>query len=143
VGITRNSLYSLIAQCVLELSHETEQCYTTYIEEPEQNNSEVIVMVVKNESNSCFYMAITGTNTDIENTKVVCSQAILYRSTEDDPDLYFSVYDRLTQIVSICLCSPSMQEFKDVTYYSMHREANKIAQGLKTYIVSNAEVLRG
>lgn len=33
--MTRNSLYDLIAQCVLELSRETKQRYTTHIEVPE------------------------------------------------------------------------------------------------------------
>jgi malonyl CoA-acyl carrier protein transacylase len=143
MGITRNSLYDLVAQCILELSHETGQRYITLIEEPEQDDPEVIVMVVENESNTCFHMAITGINTDIDNAKAVCSQAVLYRSSEDDPDLYYSVYDSPTQMVFFCLCSPSKQEFGDMACYSMHREASKVAQWLKTYIVSNAEVLRG
>jgi malonyl CoA-acyl carrier protein transacylase len=143
MGITRNSLHDLVAQCILELSQETGQRYTTLIEEPEQDDPEVIVMVVENESNTCFHMAITGINADIDNAKAVCSQAVLYRSSEDDPDLYYSVYDSLTQMVFFCLCNPSKQEFEDMTCYSMHREANKVAQWLKTYIVSNAEVLQG
>jgi malonyl CoA-acyl carrier protein transacylase len=99
-------------------------------------------MVIINESNSCFHMAITGTNTDIENAKAVCSQAVLYRSTEDDPDLYYSVYDSRTQKVFFCLCDPAKQEFEDVSCYSMQGEADKVTEWLKTYIVSNAEVLR-
>jgi hypothetical protein len=100
-------------------------------------------MVVENESDTCFHMAITGINADIDNAKAVCSQAVLYRSSEDDPDLYSSVYDSLTQMVFFCLCSPSKQEVEDMACYSMHREASKVAKWLKTYIVSNAEVLRG
>jgi malonyl CoA-acyl carrier protein transacylase len=99
-------------------------------------------MVIINESNSCFHMAITGTNTDIENAKAVCSQAVLYRSTEDDPDLYCSVYDNRTQKVFFCLCDPAKQEFEDASCYSMQGEADKVIEWLKTYIVSNAEVLR-
>jgi hypothetical protein len=140
--MTGNSLYSLLAQCVLELSREAEQRYAFYTEEQEQDELEVMVMVVKNESNSCFHVGITGGNTDLENAKAVCAQAILYRSSEDNPDLYYSVYDSLTQMVSFCLCSPSKLEFQDVACYSMRREADKVAQRLKTYIVSNAEVLR-
>jgi hypothetical protein len=56
--MTGNSLYSLVAQCVLELSLETKQRYAIYTEEPEQDELEVIYMVVKNESNSCFHVAI-------------------------------------------------------------------------------------
>jgi hypothetical protein len=131
-----------VARCVLELSRETKERYTTHTEEPEQDDLEVIVMVVGNESKSCFHMAITGTNADIENAKAVCSQAILYRSKEDDPDLYYCVYASLTQTVFFCLCSPSKQEFEDVSCYAMQREIDKVAECLKTYIVSNAEVLR-
>ncbi|KAI1676344.1 DUF3435 domain containing protein [Pyrenophora tritici-repentis] len=129
-------------RCILELSHETNQNYTAYIEELEQGDSEVIVIAIKNESTYCFQMAITGTNTDVENAKAVCSQAVLYRSTRDDPDLYHAVYDGLTHMVSFCRCSPSKEDIEDVSCYSMHREASKIAQWLKTYIISNAEVLR-
>lgn len=141
--ITQNSLYSLMAQCVLELSHETGRHYNMYMETPEQDDPEVTVIVVENESKSCFHVAITCTNTDIENAKAICSQAVLHRSTGDDPDLYHAVYDSLTQLVFFCLCSPSKEDHEDVSYYSMHSEASKIARWLKTYIVSNAEVLRG
>jgi hypothetical protein len=127
IGITQNSLYNLVAQCILKLSHKTGQRYTTLIKEPEQDNPEVIIMVVKNESNSYFHMAITGINASINNAKAVCSQAVLYRSLEDNPDLYYSIYDSLTQIVFFCLCSPSKQEFGDMAYYLMHREVSKVA----------------
>lgn len=100
-------------------------------------------MVIGNENNSCFHMAVTDTNTDIENAKAVCSQAVLYRSTGDDPDLYHAVYDSLMQMVSFCRCSPSREDLEDVSCYSIQREAGKVAQWLKTYIVSNAKVLRG
>jgi hypothetical protein len=69
-------------------------------------------------------------------------QAILYRSSEDDPDLYYSVYDSLTQMVYYCLCSPSTQEFEDVSCNSMQGEADQVAEWLKAYIAVNAEALR-
>jgi malonyl CoA-acyl carrier protein transacylase len=141
IQITQNSLYDLVADCALELSQGTGQCYTTYTEESEQDDPEVIIMVVENESNSCFHIAITGTNTDIENAKAVCSQAILDRSSEDDSDLFYSVYDSLTRTVFYCLCSPSMQEFEDVSCNSMQGEADQVAEWLKAYIVVNAESL--
>ncbi|KAH7061855.1 hypothetical protein BKA63DRAFT_198289 [Paraphoma chrysanthemicola] len=112
------------------------------MEESEQDDAEVIVVVIKNERNACFHIAITDTNADIENAKAVCSQAILYRSTEDDPDLYYSVYNAFTHMVFFCLCSPSLHEFADVSHYSMHGEADKVSEWFKTYIVANAEVLR-
>ncbi|KAH7061832.1 hypothetical protein BKA63DRAFT_497678 [Paraphoma chrysanthemicola] len=137
------SLYNLVVECVLKLSRGTEECYTTHIKESEQDDPEVIVIVVENESKSCFHLAITGTNTDIENAKAVCSQAILERSSKDDPDLYYAVYDSHTQIVFYCLCSPSTQEFDDVSYHSMQGEADQVAEWLKAFIVVNAEALRG
>lgn len=104
-------------------------------------------MVVVNERNSCFHTAIAGTtgskhNTDIENAKAVCAQAVLYRSAEDDTNLYYSVYDSGTQEVFFCLCDPAKQEFEDVSCHSMQEEADKVSEWLKTYIVLNAEVLR-
>lgn len=98
-------------------------------------------MVVKNERKSCFHMAITYANTDLENAKAVCSQAILYSSTEDDPKLYYAIHDSHAQMVYFCLCDPSQQVFGDVSHYSMQGEADKVAEWLKTYIISNAEVL--
>jgi hypothetical protein len=87
-------------------------------------------------------MAITGTNTNTENAKEVCAHAVLYRSAEDDPDLYYSVYDSRTQKVFFCLCDPAKKRFEDVSCYSMQGEADKVSERLKTYMVSNAEVLR-
>jgi hypothetical protein len=80
-------------------------------------------MITENKSNSCFHIAIMGTNTEIENAKAVCSRAILYWSTEDDPDLYYSVYDSRTQIVFFCLCSPCKRGFEDVSCYSMQEKS--------------------
>jgi hypothetical protein len=137
-----NSLCDLVARCVLELSVESKHRYTTYTEESEQDNPEVIVMVIVDERKCCFHMAITSTNTDIENAREVCAQAVLYKSAEDDPDLYYSVYDSRTQKVFFCLCAPAKQEFEDVSCYSMQGEADKVSEWLKTYIVSNTEALR-
>lgn len=41
-------------------------------------------MAVEKESNSCFHMAITGTNTDVENAEAVRAQDVLYRSTKNN-----------------------------------------------------------
>lgn len=88
-------------------------------------------------------MAATGTNIDIENAKMVCAQAILSRTREHVPTLYFAVYDSLAHIVYFCLFSPSRQDFEDVSRYSMRKEGNEVALWLKTYVVSNAEALSG
>jgi hypothetical protein len=85
-------------------------------------------MVIVDERKCCFHMAITSTNTDIENAREVCAQAVLYKSAEDDPDLYYSVYDSRTQKVFFCLCTPAKQEFEDVSYYSMQGEADKVLE---------------
>jgi hypothetical protein len=86
-------------------------------------------------------MAATGTNADIESAKTVCSQAILYRTKENDASLYFAVCDNRTQTVYFCPCDPSQQTFEDVSHYSMHRQAEQIVKWLKTYIQLNSEVL--
>jgi hypothetical protein len=98
-------------------------------------------MVIVDERKSCFHMAITGTDTNIENAKEVCAQAVLYRSAEDDPELYYSVYDSRTEKVFFCLCDPAKKGFEDVSCYSMQGEADKVSEWLKTYIVLNAVVL--
>jgi hypothetical protein len=138
---SRNSMHDTLARGVLEVSSETEQPHTIHLEKPEQNDPGDILMVVDNESTSWFHVAIMGTNTHSENAKEVCAQAILYKNKEDDPDLFYSVYDSLTQTVLFCLCSSSRQDFEDISCYSMHREADKIVKLLKAYIVSNTEVL--
>jgi hypothetical protein len=131
-----------VVRCVLELSSESEGCYNTYLEESEHEDAEIIIIVIGNERNSCFHMAITSSNTNIENAKAVCCQAVLYRSTEDDCNLYYAVHDSHTQRVFFCLCNPLHQEFEDVSCYSMQGETDKIVYWLKTYTTSNAEVLR-
>jgi hypothetical protein len=80
-------------------------------------------------------------NADIENAKAVCAQAILHRSTDKDPILYYAVYHSRTQRVFVCLCDPSKQTFEEVEDYSMDRGANQVANRLKEYIGSNAVVL--
>jgi hypothetical protein len=131
----------LALQCVSELSDEDKQHFTVCIEESEQDEPEVVVMLVQNERSVCFHMAVTRTNTEIEDAKAVCSQAVLYRTKEDDPSLYFAVYDSRTQMVYFCLCDPFEQTFEDVSHYSVQIEADLIAERLKTHIESNATVL--
>jgi hypothetical protein len=128
-------------QCVSELSDEDKQHFTVRIEESEQDEPEVVIMLVQNERRACFHMAVTRTNTEIEDAKAVCSQAVLYRTKEDDPSLYFAVYDSRTQMAHFCLCDPFEQTFEDISHYSMQSEAELIAERLKTHIKSNATVL--
>jgi hypothetical protein len=115
--------------------------YTVDIDDSEVDDPDVVIMLIKNGCNSCFHIAVPWNNSDIENAKAVCSQAILYRTKEDDPDLYFAIYDIRAQMVSFCLCSPSQEAFEDVSQYFIQREGERVAERLKVYIVSNAEVL--
>lgn len=128
-------------RCVAKLSDDDKQCYTVCIEDSEQHDPEVVVILIQKERNICFHLAATWTNTDIENAKAVCSQAILYRTKEDDASLFFAVCDSRTQTVYFCLCDPSQQTFEDVSHYSMPSKAEEIVKLLETYIQSNLEVL--
>jgi hypothetical protein len=133
-------------QCVSELLGKDGQPYSVRVEESErdeleQDEPEVVIMLVQNERNTCFHIAVARTNTNIDDAKAVCSQAVLYRTKEDDPSLYFAVYDSCTQTVYFCLCDPFKQTFEDISQYSMQNEAGVIAERLKAYTDSNARVL--
>ena len=85
-------------------------------------------MVIQNARHSCFHIATTWTNTDLENAKAVCSQTILYRSSEGDASLYFAVCDSRTQIVLFCLYNTLVETIKDVPSYFMQSEAGQIVE---------------
>jgi hypothetical protein len=106
----------------------------------EVDDPEVDIVLIKNGRKSCFHVAVLWSN-DLENAKVVCAQEVLYRTKEDDPDVYFAVYDVCEQMVSFCLCRPSSQEIKDTSQHSVRNEHEKVAERLRTYVASNAEVL--
>lgn len=118
----------------------TETAYTVTIDSTEVDGPEVDIVLIKNGRKSCFHVAVLWRN-DIENAKVVCAQEVLYRTKADDPDVYFAVYDVREQMVSFCLCSPSSQGIKDTSQHSMRREHEKVAERLRAYVTSNAEVL--
>lgn len=105
------------------------------------DNPDVLILLIENGHHTCFHIAVPWGNNDIENAKAVCSQAVLYRTTQDDADVYFAVFDVRLQVVYFCLCSPSQQEFEDVARHSMQREAGRAIEKLNTYIVSNTNVL--
>jgi len=100
----------------------------------------VITLILKGRS-SCFHMAATWTNPDIEHAKAVCSQAILQRTDDRGANLYLAVHDSYTDRVHFCLCDPSQQTFEDVSQYSTRKEPKSIVNWLKIYVQSNAEVL--
>jgi hypothetical protein len=112
-----------------------------YLENAEQEDPEVILLVVTNETSSCLHVALTCANNDIENAKVVCAQAVLYRITVDDPSLYFWVYDNRSQAAFFCLCDPIRGDLEDISHYSVQENADKVAEWLKKLHISNAEVL--
>jgi hypothetical protein len=128
-------------QCISELLDIDKQRYSVCVEQAEQDEPEIVITLVQNEHNICFHMAVTQTNTEIEYAKAVCSQAVLCRTKEDDPSLYFAVYDSRTRMVYFCLCDPFEQTFEDVSHHSMQSEANLIAKRVQIYIDSNATVL--
>lgn len=99
------------------------------------------MMLIRNERHICFHIATTTcTNTDIENAR----RSVLkpwYRSTADDPSLYYLVNDSHTEMVVFCLCDPSKQMFGDESCFSMRGQADEVAKWMKTYTVLNAEAL--
>lgn len=118
------------------------QTYTVYVEEPEQDAPEVVVMSICNGHAYCFHIAMTGSNTDIENAKAVCSQDILYMSMDSDPLLYFAVYDRCSHMVCFGLLDPKHRTFEDVAQFQMACQEMHVAARLQAYVASNTEALR-
>ena len=104
-----------MAQYVLGLVNIDTQTYTVHVEEPEQAAPEVVVMSICDGRAHCFHIAMTRCDTDIENAKVVCSQEVLYRSTDSDPLLYFAVYDRCSHRVSFGLLDPKYRTCENST----------------------------
>lgn len=105
------------------------------------DNPDVLIILINHGCQTCFRIAVPRGNNDIENAKAVCCQAVLYRTTQGDADVYFAVLDIRLQAVYVCLCSPSQQEFKDVSQHFIQGQAGRAVERLKTYIVSNAYVL--
>jgi hypothetical protein len=130
----------VLGQCISEISDESKKKYTCGVERGVLDSPEVFLVLVKTGRKSCFHLAVTGTNADIENAKMVCAQAVLCRTEEHDPAVYFAVYDTRAYVVYFCRFIPSQQELEDVSSYSMRKEANQVGQWLKTYIVVNASV---
>jgi hypothetical protein len=130
-----------LSQFVLELVNTHQQTYSIYMEESEADLPEVVIMSICDGRTLCFHIAITCTNTNIENAKVVCSQAVLHRSTGNDPLLYFAVFDRHTQVLYLCLLDPQQQTFEDVAQFQMPWQETQ-ATRLQAYVACNAEVLR-
>ena len=135
-------LSNLAMRCVFELSDNDKQRYTVCVESSEQKDPEVAITLIQKGCTSCFHMAATWANPDIEHAKAVCSQAILERTDERDANLFFAVHDSYTDTVHFCLCDPSQQTFEDVSQYSIRNEAKSIVKCLKIYVQSNAEVLQ-
>jgi hypothetical protein len=112
------------------------------MEESELAAPEVVVMLIRDGRTICFHIAITYTNTDLESAKAVCSQAVLYSSTENDACLFFAVYDCTTQMGCFCLLDPKEQTYEDVAQFEMPRQATHVGARLQAYVASNAEALR-
>lgn len=128
-------------RCISELSDDNRQRYTICVEGSEQKDPDVVIMLIQKGHSSCFHMAATWTNPDIEHAKAVCAQAILDRTNDRDANLYFAVHDSYTERLHFCLCDPLEQTFEDVSQHSIRNELKSIVSWLKTYVQSNAEVL--
>jgi hypothetical protein len=131
-----------LSRYVLGLVNAKQQAYSIYMEESELAVPEVVVMSIRDERTICFHIAITYTNADMENAKAVCSQAVLYNSTENDAYLYFAVYDCFTQMGCFCLLDPKEQTYEDVAQFQRSRQEMQVAERLQAYVASNAEALQ-
>jgi hypothetical protein len=101
----------------------------------EHNTSDLTMMAIHNERNVCFLVAIT--HTEVEDARVICAQAVLYNSTNnDDCNLYYAVCEVPAQIVHSCLCDPREEVYKSVSQYSMQSHADQAATCLRTYVFS-------
>jgi hypothetical protein len=105
------------------------------------DNLDMLIVLINHEHNTCFHIALTCGNNDIKDAKAICCQAVLYRTTQDDADVYFAVFDIFLQTAHFCLCNPSQQEFEDISRHAMEQEAERVVERMKTYIVSNANIL--
>jgi hypothetical protein len=105
------------------------------------DNPDVLIILITHGRQTCFYIAVPRGNNDIEDAKAVCCQAVLYRTTQGDADVYFAVLDIDLQAVHFCLCSPLQQEFEDVSRHAIEQEAEGVVERMKAYIVLNADVL--
>lgn len=129
--------------------NNTKQDYAIYVEGPEEVSPELTVAHIKYKDYACFHMAFRGTNRDIENAIQVYAQALLYRTTEKDPVLYYAVIDSGTHIVYLCTCDPLKGEYnvvrqqrfiqKESQTVESQTVESQMAEELKTYIVSNAK----
>ncbi|KAF3017898.1 hypothetical protein E8E12_000172, partial [Didymella heteroderae] len=68
------------------------------LDDSEGGNPDVLIILIEHGRNNCFHIVVPWSNDDIENAKAVCSQAILYRTKQDDADLYFAVFDIRVQM---------------------------------------------
>jgi hypothetical protein len=84
---------------------------------------------------------VPWSNGSVNNAKEVCAQEVLFRTKEDDADLYLAVYDLCAQMLSFCLCSPFSQEIEDVLPRSKEGEQEQVSERLKAYVASNAKTL--
>lgn len=91
---------------------------------------------------TCFHIAITGTNKDLENAKVVCSQALIYWTSDKNPPLHFAVYDRHTQKLYFCLLDPKDLTLEDVEQFEMPSQETQVAAKLQAHVASNVKALQ-
>jgi hypothetical protein len=126
-----------VQQCVRELTSAgtaySVEVDDSKVDDAEVDGPEVVIMLIKTERKSCFHIAVPWSNVDVKNAKEICAQQVLYRTEDDDPDVYFAVYDARFNL--------SSQQIEDISQHLMEREQDRVAQRLKAYIASNVKVL--
>jgi hypothetical protein len=122
-----------------EYLNRDELKYIICKEVTEQDGLSTAVVTISDLHKICFHTA--WTNGNVEDAKVICAQAVLYRSTPRSPLLYYAVFDSRTQTGHLCLLDPKEQEYTDVATYSSGYQKEQMLAVLEMYVTSNAQVL--
>jgi hypothetical protein len=56
-------------------------------DDPKVEDPEVDIVLIESERESCFHIAVFWSSDGFENSECVCAQQVLYRTTEDSPDV--------------------------------------------------------
>jgi hypothetical protein len=137
--IRPNNQIESLTRSMREHLNRDELKYIICEEVTEQGDLGTAVVTISDVRKICFHTA--WTNGNIQDAKVICAQAVLYRSTPQHPHLYYAVYDSRTHTGHFCLFDPKEQEYTDVAIYSLENERERMLAALETYVTSNTQVL--
>ena len=79
------------------------QAYTIDLDDAKGDNPDVFIVLIKHGRHHCVHIAVPLGNNDIEDTKAVGAQAVLYRTTQDDAELYFAIFDICLPMAYFCV----------------------------------------